>query len=117
MRTRIALCLASLSIAALSAAGCGTSTFQGQVVSCADKRPIPDAKLTYAEPNGEPMPKRLVSEMPGVTSQDGTVKAEMLDSKGTTYEMTIQKDGYASKTVPLTSGRDQNICLDPAAKQ
>ncbi len=112
-RTRT-LQFASLAILALAAAGCGASTFSGQVVSCADKTPIPDAKLTYADANGAEAPKKFVSEMPSVSSRDGTIMAEVLESKGTTYMMTIQKEGYSSKTVPLTSGANQGICLDPA---
>lgn len=108
---------ATIAVLALAAAGCGASTFSGQVFSCADKTPIPDAKLTYADANGAEAPKRFVSEMPSVSSRDGTVKAEVVEGKGTTYMMTVQKSGFASKTVPLTAGTDQDICLDPAKKE
>ena len=109
--------VAILALAAAGAAGCGASTFYGQVVSCADKTPIPDAKLTYADANGAEAPKKFVSEMPSVSSRDGTIMAEVLESKGTTYMMTIQKSGYSTKTVALTSGATQGICLDPAKKE
>ncbi len=113
MTKHTTLQFASLAIIAFAAVGCGASTFSGQVVSCADKKPIPEAKLTYADANGAEAPKKFVSEMPSVTDHEGTIKAEVLEAKGTTYMMTITKDGYASKTLPVTSGADQNICLDP----
>jgi hypothetical protein len=113
MKTQTAVSVVSLALLSLAAEACGTSTISAQVVSCADNRPVPDAKLTYHAQDETPDGELVLNELPGVTSQDGTVKSDITTSRGTTYAMTIQKEGYATKTAQLTSGSDQTVCLQP----
>jgi len=98
---------------ALGAGACSTSTFSAQVVSCADRKPVPEARLSYKPATPTEGAEKAIDEMPARTGDTGRIVADVDVAKGTTYLMSVEKNGYASKTAPITSGKDEVVCIDP----
>jgi hypothetical protein len=114
MRTStILLAVSSVSFLGLTAlAGCASTHFQGQVVSCADQKPLPAAKLSYKSTNT--VDGAMLGNWPGQTDESGKFKADVELAQGAGVMVTAEKDGYETKQQTMTGGAaEQQICLAP----
>ncbi len=104
----------ALAGALLVLGGCAQGSFKGKVVSCADQKPIADAKLDRS--TAGPAGNNNIGLFPAATDKDGAYSANIAVPEGTVVSLKVQKEGFVTKEERLTPGGEQTICLDPEKK-
>lgn len=94
--------LAILSLVALT--GCTTAKFTGQVVNCADKKPINDADLKWTSKG---LNNNMAGSMPQKTDKNGKYTASVALADGNPVTVTVDKAGFESKEEIATKGPEQ----------
>jgi hypothetical protein len=100
--------VAILSLFALT--GCATAKFTGQVVSCADQKPINGADLKWTSKG---LNDNMAGNMPPKTDKDGKYTAKVTLAEGNSVTVTVDKAGFEPKEEIATKGAKQQICLNP----
>jgi hypothetical protein len=95
----------------LSSLACSTTKFAGQVVSCADQKPVPEAKLAYK--STDTTNNNLAGSMPKATDKNGKFEASLALAQGAGIKVTVEKDGYEPKEETMSGGAEQQICIAP----
>jgi hypothetical protein len=102
MKAHSSFACAGLVIAVVvSVAGCAEAkwTYQANVVSCADQKPIPDAKVTGVGTTA-------------TTDASGAYNDTRIGLRSDT-PITVEKAGYSKKTATMKPDVPTNVCLDP----
>lgn len=98
------------------ATACGVSKIRGSVVSCADQKPIPNAKITMVEANQDPNKTNVTGNYYyGATKEDGTFEMKGWgDADKTYWTAKAEKEGYQEGAARFEPGTPpQPICLQP----
>ncbi|MBS2018423.1 MAG: hypothetical protein JST00_36495 [Deltaproteobacteria bacterium] len=113
MRIHAASVLSSLALGALAVtlSACGGGKFTGKVVSCADQKPVPDAKLKFV--STDKLNDTVAGVRPSATDKNGGYEANVSFAQNASLVLKVEKDGFESKEEKLSAGAPQTICIAP----
>ena len=112
--------LPPIALALLALTGCATTNVKGNVVSCADNKPISGATITFVEADPDPNKvKTTANYYYGGTKADGSFEIGGYGDPKTTYwTAKATKPGYTESAARYEPGNagPQTICLAPTAE-